>query len=57
MDNEKLMYKYKETMGDALDSLKFCLQMCGFKLKAIRIYPNLSKKAKEIITNRGIDVL
>ena len=57
MDNEKLMYEYKETIGDALDSLKFCLQMCGFKLKAIRIEPSLSKKAKEILKNRGIDVL
>ena len=46
-----------QNLENEIDDLKFVLMDSGFELKAIKIEPKPSWKIRQLIQNKGVDVL
>jgi len=53
----ELMDTYREVFEDNIKDLIITLRLCGHELKSISVVPEMSKKAKELLKEKGIEVL
>ena len=56
MDSQRLMLNI-QNLENEIDDLKFVLMDSGFELKAIKIEPKLSWKIRQLIQNKGVELI